>query len=70
MNEDLEWAVARLFKEGNISIFRNGVALDTSSDVIEVSKAILERKASEKIRVELRQKANDSQKRMVRNLGE
>ncbi len=70
VNEDLEWAVARLFKEGNISIFRNGVALDTSSDVIEVSKAILERKASEKIRVELRQKANDSQKRMVRNLGE
>ncbi|WP_061100912.1 BREX system P-loop protein BrxC [Enterococcus faecalis] len=70
INEDLEWAIARLFKEGSISLFKNGIPLDTNSDINEISKAIFDRKSPEKIRVELRQKSNDLQKKMVRNLGE
>ncbi|MDN2452149.1 BREX system P-loop protein BrxC [Lactobacillus sp. UCMA15818] len=70
VNEDLEWTIARLFKEGSISLFKNAIPLDTNSDINEISKAISDRKSPEKIRVKLRQKANDVQKKMVRNLGE
>lgn len=70
VNEDLEWAIARLFKEGSINLFKNAIPLSTTDDVSDISKAIFERKAPEKIRIELRQKANDSQKKMVKELGD
>lgn len=70
VNEDLEWAIARLFREGSLSLFKNAISLSTTDNVSEISKAIFERKAPEKIRVELRQKANDSQKKMVMDLAD
>lgn len=70
VNEDLEWAIARLFKEGSINLFKNAIPLSTTDDVSDISKAVFERKAPEKIRIELRQKANDSQKKMVKELGD
>ncbi|KRL03906.1 BREX system P-loop protein BrxC [Liquorilactobacillus hordei] len=70
VNEDLEWAIARLFMEGSISLFKNAIPLNTNSDINEISKAISDRKSPEKIRVKMRQKANDVQKKMVHNLGE
>lgn len=69
VNEDLEWAIARLFKEGSLSLFKNAIPLSTADNVLDISKVIFERKAPEKIRVELRQKANDRQKKMVKELG-
>jgi len=70
VNEDLEWAIARLFKDGSINLFKNAMPLSTTADVTSISKVIFERKAPEKIRVELRKKFNDSQKKMVRALGD
>lgn len=70
VNEDLEWAIARLFKSGNISLFKNAIPLDMNSDISEVSQAICDRKKPEKIRIEFRQKANANQKKLVRELGE
>lgn len=70
VNEDLEWAIARLFKEGSISLFKNAIPLDTNSDLNDISKVIFDRKSPEKIRVELREKANEAQKKMVHDLGE
>ncbi|WP_413476362.1 BREX system P-loop protein BrxC [Latilactobacillus fuchuensis] len=70
VNEDIEWAIARLFKEGNINLFKNSIPLSTTQDVTEISKVIFERKAPEKIRIELRVKFNEYQKKMVKQLGD
>ncbi|MEG0284806.1 MAG: BREX system P-loop protein BrxC [Vagococcus sp.] len=70
VNEDLEWAVARLFKEGSITLFKNGIPLSTNDDINEISKAIFERKAAEKIRIELRINSDDKQKKIVQKIGE
>lgn len=69
VNEDIEWAIARLFKEGNLILFKNAIPLSTTDDVSEISKSIFERKSPEKIRIELRQKANETQKSLVKSLG-
>lgn len=70
VNEDLEWAVARLFKEGNISLFKNGIPLSTMDNPKEVSSTIFERRAPERVRIELRVSVNPIQKQMVKELGE
>lgn len=70
INEDLEWAVARLFKAGGINLFKNGIPLSINDNVIDISKAILERKAPEKIRIEIKIQSDPKQKKMVQNLGE
>lgn len=70
INEDLEWVIARLFKEGNVSLFKNAIPLNYTDEVAEISKVIFDRRTPEKIRVELRQKANESQKKMVKEIGD
>ncbi|ARJ71454.1 hypothetical protein LP065_02285 [Latilactobacillus sakei] len=70
VNEDIEWAIARLFKEGDINLFKNAIPLSTTQDLTEISKVIFERKAPEKIRVELRIRSNLQQKKMVKELGD
>lgn len=70
INEDLEWAIARLFKENKISLFKNAIALSTTDPINEISKAIFERKAPEKIRIETRILIDSSKKRIVKELGE
>lgn len=69
VNEDLEWAIARLFKEANINLFKNGIPLATTDNIRDISKTILERKAPEKIRVELREIIDPSLKHLVKELG-
>ncbi|MBO0479865.1 BREX system P-loop protein BrxC [Vagococcus fluvialis] len=70
INEDLEWAVARLFKDGEINLFKNGIPLSVNDNVNDISKAILERKAPEKIRIEIKIQSDPKQKKMVQALGE
>lgn len=69
INEDLEWAIARLLKDGNIELSKNAIPLSLTQNESEIVKSIFERKAPEKILVVLRKKANEQQKKMVKDLG-
>lgn len=70
VNEDLEWAIARLFKEGNINLFKNGIPLSTVDNPKEIASVVSERRSPEKIRLTLRVKIPESQKRLAKELGE
>lgn len=70
VNEDLEWVIARLFKQGDINLIRNGIPLATNENVAEISKAVFERKAPEKIRIELRVKIGRNLRKLAKELGE
>lgn len=70
INEDLEWAIVRLFKEGNLSLIKNGIPLSTSDNIKEISTAIFDRRTPEKIRVGLLIKIGGAQKKLVKELGE
>lgn len=69
INEDIEWAIARLFKESSIVLYKNAIPLSTTDNISDISKVIFDRKTPEKIRVELRIKSNDTQKRMANEIG-
>lgn len=69
VNEDLEWVIARMFKEGDLNLIKNGIPLTTTDNVADISKVIFERKAPEKIRVELRIKIGITQKKLAKTLG-
>lgn len=68
INEDLEWAIAYLFKKNDIDLIKNGVPIITA-DFSESTKAIFERRNPEKIIVRIRKKASDTQKKLVAELG-
>lgn len=70
VHEDLEWAIARLFKENEINLFKHAIPLESNSNAMELLKVITDRRAPEKIRIELKPKVSEQLKKMVRDLGE
>ena len=69
VNEDLEWIIARLFKEGAIKIIKNGISLSLTDNLKEVSDAIFNRRTPEKIRIEIKKVVGEEKKRLAKELG-
>lgn len=69
VEEDVEWLVAKLFKNGDISFTVNGssVTLLNKSDE-EIINYITKREFVEKLLTERREKASDNQKKAVREV--
>lgn len=69
VEDDIEWLVAKLFKNGDISFTVNGtsVTLMNKSDE-EIIHYITKREFVEKLLTERREKANDSQKKVAREV--
>ncbi|OUL09467.1 ATPase [Sedimentibacter sp. SX930] len=69
VGDDVQWLVAKLFKEGDIAFFVNNdvVTLLTKSED-EVYRYLSRRDYLEKLLTEKREKANDKQKKMVREV--
>lgn len=69
VEDDVEWLVAKLFKNGDISFTVNGssVTLLNKSDD-EIVRYITKKEFVEKLLTERREKANDSQKKSVREV--
>lgn len=69
VEDDVEWLVAKLFKDGDISFTVNGSSitlLNKSED--EIIRYITKKEFVEKLLVERREKANDTQKKSVREV--
>ena len=69
VEDDVEWLVAKLFKEGDIALTVNGAAitmLNKSED--ELVRYITKREYVDKLLTERRQKANDKQKKNVKDI--
>lgn len=69
LEDDVEWLVAKLFKDGNIALSINNASvtlLNRSED--EIVKYITKKEFIERLMVELREKANHSQKKSVREV--
>ena len=69
VNEDLEWIIARLFKEGAIKIIKNGISLSITDNLKEVSEAIFARRTPEKIRIEMKEIIGAEKKIVAKELG-
>lgn len=69
VEDDVEWLVAKLFKNGDISITVNGanVTLLNKTDE-EIIRYITKREYIEKLLIERREKASDHQKKAVREI--
>ncbi|MDD4402235.1 MAG: BREX system P-loop protein BrxC [Desulfitobacteriaceae bacterium] len=69
VEDDVEWLVAKLFKNGDISFTVNGssVTLLNKSDE-EIIRYLTKREFVEKLLMERREKANEVQKKIVREL--
>lgn len=69
VEDDVEWLVSRLFKNGDISFTVNGssVTLHNKSED-EIVRYITKREFVEKLLTERREKANDNQKKSVRDV--
>lgn len=66
---DVQWLVAKLFKDGEISFYVNGEAVTTHSrSKEEIIKYITRKEFNEKLMTEKRIKANDKQKKAVREV--
>jgi len=69
VEDDVEWLVAKLFKKGDISFTVNGSSitlLNKSDD--EIVRFITKKEFVEKLLTERREKANDNQKKTVRDV--
>lgn len=69
VEDDVEWLVAKLFKDGDISLFVNNEAvslLNKSED--EVFRYLNRKEYLEKLLADKREKANDKQKKAVREV--
>ncbi len=69
VEDDVEWLVAKLFKNGDIAFTVNGSSvtmLNKSED--EIVRYITKKEYVEKLLTERREKANDSQKKSVREV--
>ncbi|NCC15938.1 MAG: BREX system P-loop protein BrxC [Clostridia bacterium] len=69
IEDDVEWLVAKLFKEGDLAFFVNNDAvtlLNKSED--EVYRYLSRKEFLEKLLTEKREKANDKQKKAVRDV--
>lgn len=69
VEDDVEWLAAKLFKNGDIALTVNGsniTVLNKSED--EIVRYITKREYVEKLLTERREKANDSQKKSVRDV--
>lgn len=69
VEDDVEWLVAKLFKNGDISFTVNGsgvTLLNKSED--ELVRYITKKEYTEKLLTERREKANDKQKKVVREV--
>ena len=69
VEDDVEWLVAKLFKNGDISFTVNGSSvtiLNKSED--ELVRYITKKEYVEKLLTERREKANDNQKKVVREV--
>ena len=69
VEDDVEWLVAKLFKDGDISLFVNNEAvslLNKSED--EVYRYLNRKEYLEKLLADKREKANDKQKKAVREV--
>lgn len=69
VEDDVEWLVAKLFKKGDISFTVNGSSitlLNKSDD--EIVRFITKKEFVEKLLTERREKANDNQKKNVREV--
>ncbi|PHV69589.1 ATPase [Sporanaerobium hydrogeniformans] len=69
VEDDVEWLVAKLFKEGEIALTVNGSAvtlLNKSED--ELVRYITKKEFVDKLLTERRQKANDKQKKNVKTI--
>lgn len=69
VEDDVEWLVAKLFKNGDIAFTVNGgsVTLQNKSED-EIVRYITKKEYVEKLLIERREKANDSQKKAVREI--
>ena len=69
VEDDVEWLVAKLFKNGDISLTVNGssITLLNKSDE-EIIRYITKREFVEKLLTERREKANDTQKKAAREV--
>lgn len=69
VEDDIEWLVAKVFKNGDISFTVNGtsVTLMNKSDE-EIIHYITKREYVEKLLIERREKANDAQKKVAREV--
>lgn len=65
VEEDIEWIVAKLFKAGEIALFFNNVSLSTTSDAKDVLDIIQNKRHLEKVKIELRVKATEKQRKLV-----
>lgn len=66
---DVQWLVARLFKDGDISLFVNNEAISLMSKTPdEVYRYITRKEYLEKLMLDKREKANDRQKKSVRDV--
>lgn len=69
IEDDIGWLVAKLFKDGDIAFFLNNEAvtlLTKSTD--EIYRYISRREYLERLLIEKREKANEQQKKIVRDL--
>ena len=69
IEDDIQWIVAKLFKDGDITFFVNNEAitlLTKSED--EIVRYLTRREFAEKLLTEKREKANDKQKKSVREV--
>lgn len=69
IEQDVEWLIARLFKDGDVAFFLNNevVTLLSKSDD-EIYRYINRKEYREKLLTEKREKANDRQKKSVRKV--
>ena len=69
IEDDVEWLVAKLFKDGEISMFVNNEAVTMlSKSEEEIIRYLTRKEYNEKLLTEKRVKANDKQKKSVREV--
>lgn len=65
VNADIEWILAKLFKEGRIALIYNGNPVQTTANRNEIIDLIQNNRMIEKVKVEKRERATEAQKRML-----
>lgn len=69
VEEDVQWLVAKLFKDGDLGFFVNNDAVTLlSKSADEVYRYVSRKEFLEKLLIEKREKANDKQKKAVREV--
>jgi hypothetical protein len=69
VEDDVEWLIAKLFKTGDVAFSVNGSSVTTlNKSEDEIVRYITKKEYVEKLMTERREKANDSQKKSVREV--